>query len=202
MDYFETDHDIDARHIAIEGHSRYGKTALVAMAYEPRFAVAYVSSSGAGGASLARRHFGEQLENIADAREYYWMDGNYIRYAELSPKLVTPADMPVDTHELIALCAPRPVFLGAGTTIGGDGWADSNGTFLATVAASPVYQLLGRRGLVIDAFPAPDVSLITGDLGFRQQHGGHTSLPNFPAFLTFASRYMPSHPTTIPPLGN
>ncbi|HEV2619997.1 MAG TPA: acetylxylan esterase [Acidobacteriaceae bacterium] len=192
MDYFETDHDVDARHVAIEGHSRYGKTALVAMAYEPRFAVAYVSSSGAAGASLARRHFGEQLENIADTREYYWMDGNYIRYAELSPRLVTPADLPIDTHELIALCAPRPVFLGAGTTIGGDGWADSNGTFLATVAASPVYELLGRKGLVIDAFPAPDVALITGDLGFRQQHGGHTPLPNFPTFLTFASRYMPS----------
>jgi hypothetical protein len=171
------------------------------MAYERRFAVAYISSSGAGGASLARRHYGEQLENIADTREYYWMDGNYIRYAELSPKLITPADMPVDTHELIALCAPRPVFLGGGTHEGGDGWADVYGTFLATVAASPVYQLLSHKGLVIDAFPAPDVPLISGDLGFRQHHGGHTSLPNFPTFLTFASRYMPSHPTKIHPAG-
>ncbi len=136
LDYFESDHDVDAHHVAIEGHSRYGKTALVAMAYEPRFAVAYVSSSGAAGASLARRHFGEQLENIADTREYYWMAGNYLKYAALSPKLITPADLPIDTHELIALCAPRPVFLGAGTTEGGDGWADSNGSFLATVAAS------------------------------------------------------------------
>jgi hypothetical protein len=196
LDYFETDHDVDSRHIAVEGHSRFGKTALVAMAYDPRFAVAYVNSSGAGGADLARRRYGEQLENIAGAGEYHWMDGNYLRYAELTPKETTPADMPVDTHELIALCAPRPVFIGGGTHAGGDGWADVNGTFIAEVAAGPVYQLLGRKGVVIDAFPEPDVSLISGDLAFRQHHGGHTPIPDFPAFLTFASRYVPSTPTT------
>jgi hypothetical protein len=195
IDYLETDKDIDARHIAVEGHSRYGKTALVAMAYDPRFTVAYISSSGAGGANLARRRSGEQLENIAGAGEYHWMGGNYLRYAELTPKEITPADMPVDTHELIALCAPRPVFIGGGTKAGGDGWADAEGTFLAEVAAGPVYQLLGRKGVTIDAFPEPDVSLITGDLAFRLQHGGHTPLPNYPAFLTFAARYMLVHPT-------
>jgi hypothetical protein len=166
------------------------------MAYDPRFTVAYVSSSGAGGANLARRRAGEQLENIAATGEYHWMDGNYLKYAELTPKEVTPADMPVDTHELIALCAPRPVLIGGGTRAGGDGWADADGTFIAEAAAGPVYQLLGRKPLTLDAFPELDTSLISGDLAFRLQHGGHTPLPNFPAFITFASRYMPSNPTS------
>jgi hypothetical protein len=190
MDYFASDHAIDARHIAIEGHSRFGKTALVAMAYEPRFAVAYINSSGAGGANLARRHFGEQLENIAAASEYHWMAGNYIRYAEAEPIQLTPADMPVDMHELIALCAPRPVFIGGGTREGGDGWADVRGTFLAEVAAGPVYRLLGAKNLGTDTFPPVGTALITGDLGFRQHPGGHTPLPDFPTFLTFATPYM------------
>ena len=192
MDYFETDKDVDAKHVAVSGHSRFGKTALVTMAYDQRYAVAYVNSSGAGGADLARRRFGEQLENIAGAGEYHWMDGNYLRYAELAPKLVTPADMPVDTHELIALCAPRPVFIGGGTREGGDGWADVYGTFLAEAAAGPVYTLLGKKPLVLDAFPAPDVALVSGDLAFRLHHGGHDPKPNYATFLTFAGRYMPS----------
>ena len=94
MDYLETDPAVDAHHVAIEGHSRRGKAALVAMAYEPRFVVAYISSSGAGGADLARRRFGEQLENIAGTGEYHWMGGNYLKYAELSPKEVTPPTCP------------------------------------------------------------------------------------------------------------
>jgi len=199
LDYFESDKDVDARHIAVEGHSRFGKTALVAMAYDQRFAVAYVNSSGAGGADLARRRFGEQLENIAGTGEYHWMGGNYLKYAELSPKEITPADMPVDTHELIALCAPRPVFIGGGTKEGGDGWADVRGTFIAEAAAGPVYKLLGKKGLSDDsgpndAFPPVGTALIAGDLGFRQHPGGHTPLPDFPTFITFASRYMPSTP--------
>jgi hypothetical protein len=197
LDYFETDKDVDAHHVAVEGHSRFGKTALVAMAYEPRFTVAYVSSSGAGGASLARRRYGEQLENIAGAGEYHWMDGNYLRYAELSPKEVTPADMPVDTHELIALCAPRPVFIGGGTTEGGDGWADVRGTFLAEVAAGPVYKLLGARDLGVTEFPPVGAALTSGALAFRQHPYGHNPQPNFAVFLDFASRYMT--PGNTPP---
>ena len=184
MDYLQTDPAVDARRIAVEGHSRFGKAALVTMAYEPRFAVAYVSSSGAGGAALARRHFGEQLENVAASGEYHWMAGNYLRYA--GP--LTPKDMPVDTHELIALCAPRPVFIGGGVT-NGDGWADTRGAFLAEVAAGPVYRLLGAHDLGTSTFPPVDTALISGDLGFRQQNGGHTPLPNFPTFLEFAARY-------------
>jgi hypothetical protein len=195
MDYFQTDPSVDAHHVAVEGHSRFGKTALVAMAYEPRFAVAYINSSGAGGASLARRRFGEQLENIAGGGEAHWMAGNYIRYAELSPNLVTPADMPVDMHELIALCAPRPVFIGGGTLQGGDGWADVRGTYIAEFAAGPVYTLLGKKPLSDDSgpikeFPAVGTALVAGDLAFRQHPYGHNPQPNFATFLTWATRYM------------
>ena len=199
LDYLATDPAVDAHHVAVEGHSRFGKTALVAMAYEPRFTVAYVNSSGAGGASLARRRFGEQLENIAGGGEAHWMAGNYIRYAELSPTLVTPADMPVDMHELIALCAPRPVFIGGGTLEGGDGWADVRGTYIAEVAAGPVYTLLGKKPLSDDSgpikeFPAVGAAVVAGDLAFRQHPYGHNPQPNFATFLTFATRYMtPTH---------
>jgi hypothetical protein len=195
MDYLQTDAQVDARHVALEGHSRFGKTALVAMAYDSRFAVVYVNSSGAGGADLARRRYGEQLENIAGTGEYHWMDGNYLKYA--GP--LTPADMPVDTHELIALCAPRPVFIGGGTKEGGDGWADVRGTFIAEVAAGPVYKLFGAKDLGTDVFPPVGTALISGDLGFRQHPGGHTPLPDFPTFLDFASRYMPTVPVVAKP---
>lgn len=189
MDYLATAKGVDAHHIAVAGHSRFGKAALVAMAYDQRFAVAYINSSGAGGANLARRHYGEQLENIAGPGEYHWMAGNYLKYA--GP--LTPADLPVDMHELIALCAPRPVFIGGGTTEGGDGWADVRGTFLAEVAAGPVYKLLGRKDLGTSEFPPVGMALISGDLGFRQHPGGHTPIPDFPTFLDFASHYMIPH---------
>ena len=195
MDYLETDPSVDAHHVAIEGHSRRGKAALVAMAYEPRFSVAYISSSGAGGANLARRRYGEQIENIAGTGEYHWMGGNYLKYAALSPKEVTPADMPVDMHELIALCAPRPILIDGGTLEGGDGWADTRGTFIAEVAAEPVYRLLGKKPLgndsgPTDAFPPVGTPLLAGDLAFVQHSGGHNPQPSFATFLTFATRYM------------
>ena len=195
LDYFETDSSVDAKHVAVEGHSRFGKAALVTMAYDSRFAVAYVNSSGAGGANLARRRFGEQLENIAGGGEAHWMAGNYIKYAELEPKEITPADMPVDMHELIALCAPRPVFIGGGTPEGGDGWADVRGTFIAEFAAGPVYTLLGRKPLSdasgpIKEFPPVGTTVVAGDLAFRQHPYGHNPQPNFAIFLDWASRYM------------
>jgi hypothetical protein len=191
MDYFETDKSVDAKQVGIEGHSRYGKTALVTMAYDPRFAIAYISSSGAGGAQLYRRNFGEQIGNLAGAGEYHWFAGNFLKYA--GP--MTPNHLPVDSHELIAMCAPRPVFIGGGATQG-DGWADAKGTFLAELGAGPVYRLLGRKDLGVSEFPAIETSLIDGDLGFRQHHGGHTPAPNWPVFLTFASRYVQVPPAT------
>jgi hypothetical protein len=185
LDYFETDKSVDAKQVGIEGHSRYGKTALVAMAYDQRFVIAYISSSGAAGAELYRRNFGEQLGNIAGTGEYHWMAGNFVKYAgPLSAK-----DLPVDSHELIALCAPRPVFIGGGATQG-DGWADAKGTFLAAVGAGPVYKLLGKKDLGTSEFPPIETPLISGDIAFRQHSGGHTPAPNWPTFLTYASRYL------------
>jgi hypothetical protein len=187
LDYFETDKSVDPKHVGIEGHSRYGKAALVAMAYDPRFAIAYISSSGMGGAALYRRHFGELLENVAAVSEYHWMASNFLKYA--GP--LTANDLPVDAHELISLCAPRPVFIGAGATQG-DGWVDAKGMFLAAVAAGPVYALLGKKGLPSAEFPPVETALISGDLGFRQHRGGHTPAPNWPTFLILASRYFPT----------
>jgi hypothetical protein len=185
LDYFETDKAVDAKQVGIEGHSRFGKTALVTMAYDPRFAVAYISSSGTGGAKLYRHVFGEQLENLAAAGEYHWMDGNFLKYA--GP--LTVGDLPVDSHELIAMCAPRPVFVGAGATKG-DGWADARGMFLAEVGAGPVYRLLGKKELGTEEFPAIETALTGGELGFRQHTFGHTPAPNWPTFLEFAGRYL------------
>ncbi len=193
MDYFETDRAVDARQVGIAGHSRFGKTVLVTMAYDPRFAIAYSSSSGEGGAKLYRHIFGEQMPNLASASLYHWFDGNFLRYG--GP--LTPADLPVDNHELIALSAPRPVFIGGGASTGdgyvdphGDAWADPRGMFLAEVAAGPVYRLLGKKDLGVTEFPPIETALIDGDLAFRQHSAGHTPVPNWPAFLQFASRYL------------
>lgn len=185
LDYFETDRSVDAKQVGIEGHSRYGKAALVAMAYDRRLAIAYVSSSGEGGAKLHRRNFRELLENVAGTGEYHWMAGNFIRYASL----FTPNELPVDSHELIALCAPRPVFIGAGPTKG-DGWVDAKGMFLAAVGGGPVYRVLGKKGLGTSELPGIETPLIDGDIAFRQRTEGHTPAPNWPVFLTFAQRYI------------
>jgi hypothetical protein len=184
LDYLETDKSVDAKHVGIEGHSRYGKAALVAMAYDPRFAIAYVSSSGEGGAKLHRRDWGEIVENLAGSGEYHWMAGNFIKYG--GP--LKWNDLPVDSHELIALCAPRPVFIGAGST-NGDAWVDAKGSYLAAAAAGPVYRLLGKTDLGATNFPPMETALVGGDIAFRQHGGGHTDAPNWPVFLKFADRF-------------
>ena len=185
LDYFETDTAVDARQVGIEGHSRFGKATLVTMAYDPRFAIAYVSSSGEGGAKLHRRDWGEVVENLTGSGEYHWMAGNFIKYGgPLNWK-----DLPVDSHELIALCAPRPVFISAGST-NGDVWVDAKGSFLAAAAAGPVFTLLGKKDLGTTNFPPIGTALMDGDLAFRQHSGGHTDAPNWPTFLKFADRYL------------
>lgn len=184
LDYFQTDKNVDAKQVAIEGHSRYGKAALVTMAFDTRFAAAYVSSSGEGGAKLHRRNAGELVENVAGEGEYHWMAGNFIKYA--GP--LNAGDLPVDSHELIAMCAPRPVFLSAGNV--GDAWVDARGSFMAAVGAGPVYRLLGKRDLGTTQLPAVEVGLVDGEIGYRQHNSGHTDAPNWPTFLAFASRYM------------
>ena len=186
MDYFETDKLVDAKHVGIEGHSRYGKATIVTMAYDPRFAIAFVSSSGEGGAKLLRRNAGELVENVASNGEYHWMAGNFIKYA--GP--LHWNDLPVDSHELIAMCAPRPVFISGGSK--GDGWVDTRGMFMAAVAAGSVYKLLGKKDLGTTVYPSIGTALISGDIGYRQHEDGHTPVPNWPTFIEFASHYFKS----------
>jgi (4-O-methyl)-D-glucuronate---lignin esterase len=193
LDYFETDNSVDTKHVGIEGLSRYGKAALITMACDQRFAIAFVGSSGAAGAKILRRNFGEQLENIASTSEYHWMAGNFLKYA--GP--LTVDDLPVDAHELIALCAPRPVFISSGSQQVEGGWVDAKGMFLAAIAAGPVYTLLGKKDLATTDFPLMETPLIDGDIAFRQHAAGHTTGPNWPTFLQFASRYFP--PQSPPP---
>lgn len=189
LDYFETDKAVNAKMVGLEGHSRYGKATLVAMAYEPRLAIAFVSSSGAGGAKIHRRNnYGEMVENVAAPSEYHWMAGNYLKYA--GP--LTADDLPVDAHELVALCAPRPVFISAGSVEKGDGWVDAKGMFLAGAYAGPVYKLLGKKDMGTMEFPPMETGLMDGDITFRQHSAGHTPGPNWPTFLDFASRYLKS----------
>ena len=180
LDYFETDRAIDARRAAIAGHSRWGKTALLAGALDQRWAIVWPSCSGAMGASLEKRNWGETIDNVAGTGEYHWMAGNFLKYAGHWN------DMPVDAHELVALVAPRPVFITGGTT---DQWSDPHGEFLAALGADPVYRLLGKNGLGTTSMPSPGVALIDGDLAFRNHEGGHTDAPDWPVFLQFAQRY-------------
>lgn len=193
MDYFETNDAVDQQRVAIEGLSRYGKAAIVALAYEPRFAMGLIGSSGAGGAKILRRVLGEQLENLASSAEYHWFTPNFIKYA--GPLM--PNDLPVDAHELIALCAPRPVFISVGAPDVEGQWIDAKGMFLAGVHAGPVYELLGKKGLESTEFPPQETALLQGDIAFRQHEGGHTVGPNWPFFIQFAKRYFQaetSHP--------
>jgi hypothetical protein len=178
IDYFETDKDVDARQLGVEGHSRWGKTALWAAALDPRWAIVYASCSGEGGAKLLRRNYGETTDNIADS---YWMAGNFRKYGGHWNNL------PVDAHELIALVAPRPVFVTGGTQ---DQQADPHGEFMAEVAAGPAYRLLGKKDLGTSEMPAPNVALISGEIAFREHVGPHTDLLDWPVFLEFASNYI------------
>jgi hypothetical protein len=195
LDHLATDPAVDPLRVGVQGHSRSGKAALLAMALDERFAIGYISSSGQGGAKLHRRKYGETIENLA-TRFYYWMGGNYLKYTGRWDAL------PVDSHELIAACAPRPVFISAGngpspakpdgTVDVNDAWVDAKGSFLAAVGAGPVYALLGKRGLGRTDMPAIDTPVLDGDLGFRQHTAGHTPNPTWPTFLSFADRYFGS----------
>jgi hypothetical protein len=202
VDYFEADSDsgVDPAKVCITGVSRYGKAALVTTAFDPRIAAGFVASSGAGGAKLFRRDFGELLENLASRGGYHWMAGNFLKYAadEATFGKKTVADLPVDQHELIALCAPRLCFISYGVPEKGDpNWVDAHGSFMAAVLAGPAYRLLGKKDLgtpgdyLTDKMPAVN-SLIGGELAWRQHDGGHTNVPNFPAFFEWAGQYISS----------
>ena len=154
--------------------------------------------SGAGGAKLFRHDFGEQLENLSGRGEYHWMAGNFLKYgaAEAASGKKTAANLPVDQHELIALCAPRLCFISYGVPEKGDpNWVDAHGSFMAAVLAGPAYRLLGKKDLgtpgdyLSDKMP-PVKTLIGGELAWRQHEGGHTNVPNFPAFFEWAGKYI------------
>jgi hypothetical protein len=217
IDFFETDSLVDAKQVAFEGHSRYGKATLVTLVYEPRVRTGYVSSSGEGGAKIWRHLVGEQVESLAGTAEYHWMAPNFLKYA--GP--LTVNDLPADAHQFVALVAPRPIFISGGEYVefndpnhpgsrwSNESWQDTPGTFMAAAGASPVWKLLGKKplsntklGLVFDnvpdvnavraKMPPPLTPLIDGDIAFRQHDQGHTDGPNWSTFIEFAGRYFKS----------
>jgi hypothetical protein len=199
LDYLETDPLVDATKVGIEGVSRYGKAALVTLAFESRFATALVGSSGKGGATLHRRIYGEAVENLTGVGESHWMAGNYLKYgaAEASFGSKTACNLPVDSHELIALCAPRPVFISYGIPEKGDAhWLDQKGSYMATVAAGSVYKLLGKKDIGVsndymkEEMPPYNTDMLDGDLAWRQHDGGHTDWPNMKYFIPWANRVL------------
>ncbi len=203
LDYLETDPTVDARKAGIEGVSRYGKAALVTMAFEPRFAMALVGSSGEGGAKLHRRNFGEAVENLTGSGEYHWMAGNFLKYgaAESSFGSRTAGDLPVDAHELIALCAPRLAFISYGVPERGDAnWLDQEGSYMATVAAGPVFRLLGARDIGekedyrTAIMPPVNTGLLDGELAWRQHDGGHEDRSNMKHFIAWANKFIKHTP--------
>ena len=207
LDYLETDPTVDAKKVGIEGVSRFGKAALVAMAFEPRFAMALVGSSGEGGAKLHRRNFGEAVENLTGSGEYHWMAGNFLKYgaAESSFGSSKAGDLPVDAHELIALCAPRLTFISYGVPERGDAnWLDQQGSYMATVAAGPVFRLLGARDIGENEdyrtakMPPVNTSLLDGELAWRQHDGGHEDRSNMKHFIAWANKFI-KHTPPAPP---
>jgi len=197
LDYLETLPAVDAKKVGIEGVSRYGKAALVTMAFDPRFAVVLVGSSGEGGAKPHRRNFGEAVENLTGSGEYHWMAGNFLKYGakEAIFGSMNASDIPVDAHELIALCAPRPTFISYGIPEKGDAnWLDQQGSYMATVAASPVFELLGAKGLGVHEdyrvakMPPVNTGLLDGELAWRQHDGGHEDRSNMSFFIAWANR--------------
>jgi hypothetical protein len=197
LDYLETDSSVDSKKVGIEGVSRFGKAALVTMAFDTRFAVVLVGSSGEGGAKLHRRNFGEAVENLTGSGEYHWMTGNFLKYgaAESSFGSKNASDLPVDAHELIALCAPRLTFISYGIPDRGDAnWLDQQGSYMATVAAGPVFRLLGARDIGVKEdyhtakMPPVSTGLLEGELAWRQHDGGHEDRSNMKYFIEWANK--------------
>jgi hypothetical protein len=180
LDYFATDKSVDAQRVALFGHSRLGKAALWASALDDRIAAVYASCSGEMGAALARRDWGETVDDMAQNFPY-WFATNFQKYVGRWN------EMPVDAHMLIALSAPRPVFITGGT---GDQWADPKGEFFAEVAGGPVYRLLGKKDLGVTTLPPLDTPVIDGDLGWHYHTGGHAATEaDWKAFLSFLGKY-------------
>jgi hypothetical protein len=201
---------VNAKQVGIEGVSRYGKAALVTMAFDQRFAAVLIGSSGEGGAKLHRRNWGEAVESLTGSGEYHWMAGNFIKYgaAESTFGSKNAGDLPVDAHELLALCAPRLTFVSYGIPEKGDArWLDHQGSFMAAIASQPVFRLLGARDLGrtddynMERMPEVNVGLLGGQLAWRQHDGGHTDAPNWKYFLQWADKFFDRPYTPTPPVG-
>ncbi|NLD64744.1 MAG: acetylxylan esterase, partial [Bacteroidales bacterium] len=197
LDYLETDTAVDAKHVGIEGVSRYGKAALVTLAFEDRFALGLIGSSGKGGATLHRRNFGEAVENLTGSGEYHWMAGNYLKYgaAESASGAGNANQLSVDSHSLIAMCAPRLTFISYGIPEKGDAkWLDQKGSYMATVAAGAVFKLLGAKDIGVsndykkEVMPQYNTGMLDGELAWRQHDGGHTDAPNMKYFIEWANK--------------
>jgi hypothetical protein len=198
LDYLETDPTVDSKHVGIEGVSRYGKAALVTLAFEERFAIGLIGSSGKGGVTLHRRNFGEAVENLTGGG-YYWMAGNYIKYGSSEGKNgdMNASKLPVDSHSLLALCAPRLTFVSYGIPEKGDAkWLDQQGSYMAVVAAGPVFKLLGAKDIGVtsdyhtEKMPGVNIGLTEGQLAWRQHDGGHTDTPNMKYFIEWAEKFI------------
>jgi len=198
LDYLETDKAVDTKHVGIEGVSRWGKGALVTMAFDQRFAVVLIGSSGEGGAKPHRRNWGEAVENLTGTGEYHWMAGNFLKYGASDATFGSKnaGDLPVDSNELIALCAPRLTFVSYGLPERGDAkWLDHQGSYMAAVDAGALFRLLGAKDLGVTEdyrtakMPAVNVGLLDGQLAWRQHDAGHTDGPNWKYFIPWADKF-------------